>query len=419
MKKVIATVMILTLMLSFLASCGDKVMTTLPEGMSGKEAASLMLAKERLNSQLLHNSGNIFESGSETLANLAEIASVSLASKITVGSNAPTDASVLLGKKYEALDGSFVEVDGATFKWSGFLEYSNSYDYFLNLTNGISSTARIGADLIDSIKKNVRVVDTWVNTGGEDYYLHVEKNREVLYSRDGGYVRICIRTKTEDGSNLYEVYNLNEDGGSCRMVYSEGKLCEYSYIYNNFNHNFLAVNNKGFWEVIDVGATDSGYNVSCMVIKNDICYDGFYDPISRETNLLKVISADRATDIMQFASHEDSATVVVNLQGFSGHDYIELKTTEDRVHPIENSGIDTEVIYYYSSDNSPLVYQSANTENIKLYEKRQNDRVQRLIRRRECNRRIYKSKPLLKGARAGRGHLQRRLRSRAGAPSFG
>lgn len=366
MKRIIALLIVVTVMLASLAGCKKNYEDSLPEGMNGKEAASLILANERLNAQLLKNSGNIFDGGSETLMNLAESVRISLASNITFA-DADEGEELLDANTYKALDGSLVEViDGATFRWSGFKEYSNSYDYFLNLTKGITSSATRGAELIDDVKKNVRVVDKWVVTGGEDYYLHVEKNREVLYSRGDGLLNMCTRTKLEDGSNLYEVYMLNDEGGSSRMVYSEGRLCEYSYIINDFNHNFLATNNKGFWEVVDVGVTDTHFNVSCMVIKNDICYDAFYNPHTRDVSLLKVISADRATDILWFDGYEDQAHVSVMLQGFTGYEYVELKTTEDKVFPLSSDNRDADVLYYDNSSREDRIYIATNAEDFEV-----------------------------------------------------
>ena len=185
---------------------GPLILTELPEGMSGKEAASLILANQRLNAKLLQNSENIFEDGADTLRLLASMASSALAENtFAAGSD-----TALSGTQYKAIDGSYVVIDGNEYRWSGFAEYSTSYDYFLNLTTNITGSAEIGAQLIDDVKKYVRVVDKWVDMGGMQYYLHVEEDSETLFSRDESFVRICIRTKTEDGSNRYEVAQMSE-----------------------------------------------------------------------------------------------------------------------------------------------------------------------------------------------------------------
>ncbi len=328
---------------------GPLVLTTLPEGMSGKDAASLILANQRLNSQLLKNSGNIFEDGAEVLTNLSYMAASSLAN-YTLVTDESKSATLLASTKYETGDGSMVEIDGNVYKWSGFGEYSNSYDYFLNLTKGVTSSAEAGADLIDNVKKYVRVVDKWVKIHSNEYYLHVEENREVLFSRYDGMVDMCERTKTENGDNRYEIYRTTEEG-QMRMVYIAGKLCEYSYVIEGgFNHNFLAENNKGYWEVVDVGVVDSHYNVSCMVIKDDICYDAFYDPNTKKVGTIKVISADRKTDIMDFTQNDNAAVIDIKLQSFNGYSAIVKEATPDTVKPLSNDN-DGE-IYYYDFDGS-------------------------------------------------------------------
>ena len=391
MKKLIALLIVLTLVLSMLAGCkkqkgdketggddnyignpddgnnpdGDKygdgtlVMTTLPEGMSGKEAASLILANQRLNAELLKNSGNIFTDGAETLMGLAEAVTYSLANNTIV--TPMDDTSGLEGAtKYVCQDGSFAEVAGSTFRWGGFSEYSNSYDYFLNLTKNISTSAVAGAELIDNVKKHVRVVDKWVDMGYEKYYLHVEENCEILYSYQNDYMTVCKRTKDADGDNVYEVYHKSFSGGGNRMVYSEGKICEYSYIYNDFDHNFSAVNNKGFWEVVDVSNSGDHYNVSCMVFKDDICYDAFYNPSddARRLEVLKVISSDRETDIMKVSSGETMAAITIYLQGFEGYEYLELITTPDKVYPLVGEEVTADVLYHTNREGT-LVYQTA------------------------------------------------------------
>lgn len=342
---------------------GPLVLTSLPEGMSGKEAASLILANQRLNSQILKNSGNIFEDGAEVLTNLSYMAASSLAN-YTLVTNESKSATPLASTKYETDDGSFVEVDGNIYKWGGFNEYSNSYDYFLNLTKGVTSSAKAGAQLIDNVKKYVRVVDQWVKIHGEEYYLHVEENREVLFSRSQGLIDMCERTKTEEGDNRYEIYRTTDEG-QMRMVYIAGKVCEYSYVIDGgFNHNFLAENNKGYWEVVDVGVSAPYYNVSCMVVKDDICYDAFYDPNMKEVGTIKVISADRKTDIMNFTQYHEEALIDIALQGFTGYSAIVKEATPDKVGPMGEDNENIEIHYDIEKGSDDRIYHIAKDTGI-------------------------------------------------------
>ena len=62
MKKFITLLLTLVMLLSLLVGCRG---FTLPEGLSGSDAAKLLLANERLNAQLLKTEGDIFENGVE------------------------------------------------------------------------------------------------------------------------------------------------------------------------------------------------------------------------------------------------------------------------------------------------------------------------------------------------------------------
>ena len=391
-KKIIALLLALTLSLGALASCGDtkgdKVDTNagnsddigdpeggtltlggLPEGMDGKTAASLILANERLNAQLLNNSQNIFDEGVETLTALARQASASLAKNTIVTDPKIAAAALASAEIYECSDGSTVEVDGNTYRWQGFAEYSNSYDYFLNLTNNITSSAKSGAALIDNTKRYVRVVDKWVDVGGNQYYLHVEENRELLIERNQHYVGICIRYKNADGDNVYETFHY-ADYGTMRMVYIAGKRCEYSYVTDGeFNHNFSAVNTKGYWEVVDIHATPEAnrYGASCMVIKDDICYDAYHDP-NYNIGDVSIISADRATDIMDISLGDYGLHISVHLQAFDGLDYAIATAEPDKVKNIDGDASDAEIFIQTDSDGSTSIFTNAEADLTFVFE---------------------------------------------------
>ena len=391
-KKIIALFLALTLSLGMLASCGDSKgennsastdnsgeigdnggdtlpLGGLPEGMDGKTAASLLLANERLNAQLLNNSQNIFDEGVETLTALARQASASIAKYTIVTDSKIAAAALSETTVYECLDGSTVEVNGNTYRWQGFSEYSNSYDYFLNLTNNISSSAKRGAELIDNTKRYVRVVDKWVDVGYNEYYLHVEENREVLIERNDLFVEICIRYKNGDGDNVYETFHYS-DIGTMRMVYIAGKRCDYSYVTDGeFNHNFSAVNTKGYWEVVDIYAKPqtNRFGASCMVIKDDICYDAYHDP-NYKIGDVSIISSDRATDIMDISLGTYGLTVSVHLQAFDGLDYAIATAEPDKVKNIDGDAFGAEIFIQTDSDGSTSIFTNAEADLTFVFE---------------------------------------------------
>lgn len=318
MKKIIALTLTFVALVSMLAACGGN---RLPKGMSGSDSAKVLLANERLDSQLLKTEGDIFENGVKVMNDLAKIAMENL--NVTyMGNNSPSTTKLSSIEKISTvLEGDYsgkVEIDGDTFTWSNFEENNNSYDYFRNITNGIVASAEVGADLIDNIKKNVRVVDKWIEVGDLQYYLSVDENSETLYERylSDNSLTICKRYKNAEGDDVYELYRAS-DKYEERCTYIPGKRYERSSINDYGDHAedyFVADNSKGYWETYTVGAFSMHYNVSYFIMKDDICYDAFYDPKDESIPLLKVMSADKATDIINFSDN----WVSVKFSGFDG-----------------------------------------------------------------------------------------------------
>ncbi|MBQ9162269.1 MAG: hypothetical protein IJX74_03230 [Clostridia bacterium] len=354
MKKIAAIVLTLILSLGAFASCtpgegsqgtGDGSQGT-GKSVTGLDAVRLLLANERLDADQLKDSESVFSAGLDALENLAYLTAENFDNTVsdpTFMLLSQTDTSA---QRYTTGDGSSVEVNGNVYTWRDFSESSNSYEYFKNLTGNIISSSEAGAELIDYIKKNVRVLDKWVDFDGVRYYLHVEANTELLLCNDtvSNELQGCTRTKNEKGSNVYEVFYKN-DLGESRMVYIPGEMCEYTYQANDgFDHNFLATNTKGYWEVVDVNSpVDGEYNVSCMVLKEDCCIDAFYTPATQRADFIKLISADKKTDLFFYMSDGGSALIDLQLQGFNGVDRVELE-------------VDDPGALYYSNEDGKTVY---------------------------------------------------------------
>ena len=369
MKKTIALLLVLTLMLGALAGCRDKDKDDEPdltaEAIGGRDAIRLLLASERLDAGVLKDSEGLFVSGAAAFenlyltadANLVKYDDVSEASvtKYYASGTGAAGAAFSPDESHTVSGGGRFERDGNVYRWSDFGEYSNSYDYFLNLTNNVKSSAEIGADMIDDTKRSVRIVDKWVKIDGmNEILLHVEENSETIYRRGDG-VQICRRYKRADGVNVYEIYSSYEAGSSMRMEYIPGEKCEYSYRYGSFEHNFLAENTKGFWEVVDVSRHEVHYNASLMVFKDDICYSGSYDPVTGEVGSLVVISPDKKTDIIRAHNTDSAAYFEISLQAFSGVDYVELVT--DEVYDLENIEASTgreNFVFRYAVPSDPI-----------------------------------------------------------------
>ncbi len=343
MKRILSILVILTLLVTCMVSC-KKDKETLPEvipdllgGLNGTDAIKLLLASERLDSQLLKNEGDIFESGVEAMTTLSSRAKANL------------KEATPLSTVTEAKRGGKLEVDGTTFKWSNFVENCNSYDYFENITGNIVSSAEQGASLIDDTKKYVRVIGKWVAMGDSEYYLQVDENAETIYSRENGILRICKRYRNSTGENTYELYFADETRET-RMLYIPGIRYEWSEKQSEGEGQyFVADKSKGFWETFIVGEFPDHYNVSCFVMKNDICYDAIYDPKTSSITLLKTMSSNRASDILFFSDDKDTADIKLHLGAFNGINNVEIKTTSNKISNSPEYSGDIVVVY----NNSP------------------------------------------------------------------
>ena len=207
-------------------------------------------------------------------------------------------------------------VDGDTVVWTDIDEVSNSYEYFLNLTNNIVSEAERCADLIDFVKKHIRIVDKWVIIGDERYYLSVGENEELLCQENGSgeehFLIVCRRFRNEDGKDVYEMYTSYGTSFERRMTYIPGERYELSE--NRIQH-FIATNTKGYWENYVLGDMGTHYNISYLIMKDDICYT--FGRLEEENVSIDILSADRQTDLFHYSANEYSTMFTLKLNGFT------------------------------------------------------------------------------------------------------
>ena len=308
--------------------------------LDAESMVKLLLAEERLNAALLKNKGDVFEEGVKVMNTLAKkaIESINYVDDYTTES-----ATIRLQNQRQLLNfnasqdtvifdnehgGGKVTFNGENYLISDFVEVSNSYDSFSSTANHIAFMAEDAANLIDNIKKNVRIVDKWVLIGGfVEYYLHVGENEEILYERSSYNYKICRRYVNEQGNNVYEFLSHEYSNGFVeRLTYIPGLHFEtargfYSNGIFNQDDHLICDNSKGYWETYWVGPHSTHVNVSYMVMKDDICYDSFYDPAIEKTNFLKIISADKTSDIFWYQGYEDSENVMFDVH-FSGFNNI-------------------------------------------------------------------------------------------------
>lgn len=242
----------------------------------GKNLAKVLLARERLDSQLLRDEIKIFENEFSTNAKHS--------------------------KKIDYLYGES-NVVGENMRWSNFAEYNNSFSYFNNITTSIAYTAEEGAKLIDEVKSTITELDRWVeyekDGRNNKYYFSVSANTDLLYKVNDYEISICKHYVNDIGQTVYEIY-LEQENVVQRIKYIPNMRYEFSEkIDDGINEQekyFVADYSKGYWEVSEIDPIEDRYNIMYYVMKNDICYSIYNDPNSTITTI-NVMSADVKTDI--------------------------------------------------------------------------------------------------------------------------
>lgn len=357
MKRIVSLALFVTFLMTALVGCGkpsgggggDELGGVGDPGggevisVSGLDAVKLLLAEERLNEQLLKNEGDIFENGAQVMTDLANKARENLGVTMLKGvtaapgftmtsaqqsayptvvplggsESASSDMSLLGSLGEEKQDIGTMEIVGDTVVWKDFGEVSNSYEYFLNLTNNIVLEAEKCAELINFVKKNIRIVNKWVAVSERNrYYLSVGENEELLAEvyedEDLFMLTVCRRYRNADGKDVYEMYINQSTGFERRMTYIPGERYEMS---EGRNQHFIATNTKGYWENYVLGDIGTHYNVSYLILKEDICYTfGF---INGGFTTIDILSADRETDLFTYQANERMTNFFLKLNGFT------------------------------------------------------------------------------------------------------
>ena len=130
MKKLL-TAAVMCLSVVSLASCNSTKL-------SGTELAKILLAQERLDSENVKNTGNLFTKGAKALKRIENDAK-----------EYNENARRLANRKEKPR----TEVNGNTIRWYNDEEYSNMGSYFESYSNNIESMAKQSGDLIDYVKR--------------------------------------------------------------------------------------------------------------------------------------------------------------------------------------------------------------------------------------------------------------------------
>ncbi len=346
MKRTIAVILCFVLLALPLTSCGlfenditDDFAEDITLNVTGKEAAELLLTRDRLNENAIGGAMNFAKM--EALG--AAIPSRTVALAATDGTRSqmrPLAASV----EIDGVGGRFV-IDGNTWEWSEFPAYSDDISFYESYVKSIEGSAESFAKLIHTIKSEVNITDRWVPVDGRagQYLLTVGEMSETVFEREGENIKICNHYADESGHDVYEMYSrdhhANGDLGEVYAVYVDGAHYEFAYDYTPadgdpmkyFRPRVIVENSRGYWNMLclsDVAAVEEDgqrfprhYNLGNLIAKDGVVYQVQVDmqpgtSLSESFYGASIISADWGNDIVSFYS--SNSTLELNIAAFDG-----------------------------------------------------------------------------------------------------
>jgi hypothetical protein len=261
MKRFISILLVLLMLVSassLLISCKTKID-------SGKEAAKLLLANERLDEKVLDK----IDLG------------IDGTNVVNLSSGTPLDLSST--EKYMRLSDTL----GVHYTWTEFKQHSHSMVEFTQFMKTIEGIVENAASSIERMKSNVGVTDKWVSSGivsNEEHMLRVYENMDMLIIKQNSQngLNVCLRYTNESAKNVYEIYSFYkyEDGDSSRMklVYIPGERYEWASQHaNGFNDYFIAENSRGYWVATRYGVQDTHATFFPLIIKDGLGYGGMVE----------------------------------------------------------------------------------------------------------------------------------------------
>ena len=349
MKKVVLRLTSLLLCFIFIFGCVGCGNTK--EKLKGTQAAKLLLANERLDSNLLNDSINsIFGSNASAQGNFGSSGTHILGSLGKL--NLPFLNEV----------GSF-QLSGDTYTWSNFGDYSNISSFFESYRQGVIGSVEQSTAMIDQAKKDITITDQWVGDDISALMLSVTDTSDILYERNEYAYKICKRYTNSEAQNVYEIFQQDtyEDGTEVylRMLCIPDQRYEFSlYSTAGMELYLIMENSRGYWNMLCLSDVDHGVNITNIMTSASISYvfDYYmsYSATSPETTSLKILNADKTCDLLSITG--DSITIYPS--GFHGISSLQATVDASNVshgEPISDAAI-MEIEGHYSTNTiSPSI----------------------------------------------------------------
>ena len=311
MKK-LKKIIVLPLLITVLSGC-NRISVK-----DGTEAAKILLANERLDGSDLRKDGNIFTKGKKAFERIKT-------------------ETRKYSKRLEEVDAkSKFNKTGELYSWSEAPDYSNFLSFFDSYAKSIEFNAEVGSKLIDSTKKNVRIVNKWIELSmftDEEILLLVEENAETIFSRSGQQYEICRRSQNEEGINVFDMFIENFDTNSkSRMHYIPGLRYEYVSLQNDHMLVIYADKDKGYWDIMTTGFNPeySDYqSFTNLVMKDEAIYELTYSIQDKYEmhGSVEVVTGDGKSDILEY----DDNYLSIYTTGINGLDSFYIEASDDEV----------------------------------------------------------------------------------------
>ena len=288
LKKVISIILMLATLstvVTVFSGCGflksNPLAALFGKEVVGTEGAKLLLARERLDEELVGQKLNIFTTSQQSEATADD-------KKSDNNKNFFEDLFKTSGFTASSIDsipfvgGNLAEgvtVGGDSVVWNSFKDASELKASYLQFIEPIDQAAANTAELIAKIKSDVGVTEKWVEAGDSKYMLIVEESSETIieYYEPHNSINVSVRYTTDDARCVYEMYSFMtyDDGttGDIRNMCIPGEYYEYTYRNSGgFNDYFIADKSRGYWMMNRFRFDSSSAFFSMAAIKCNVGY---------------------------------------------------------------------------------------------------------------------------------------------------
>ena len=327
-KKVISMILMLAMLgtaVAVFSGCG-----LFTKKVVGTEAAKILLARERLDEDLIGQRLNIFPDTAPEENN--PLTSGGFLSGIFPWMNVNASLVGLRAPVLAAL------APGATFNsgkvtWDRFEDASSMIVAYAQFIEPIDDSAAETAERIATIKENVGITEKWINFGSSDFMLIVDESSETIIEYEHTYDSVYVSTRytTDDAKCIYEMYSyMKYDDGTTATLREKcipGEFYEYTCRNSSgFNDYFIADNSRGYWLMNRFYFNDQSCYFDMSSVRDDVGYgisvSSQYGEggalVAADYNDVDLFSPNDHRDLMSISELYDSYEISLYMSNLNG-----------------------------------------------------------------------------------------------------